>query len=93
MTAPLALLMDTNVVFEMMRWQLEPQIAAFPDSIAYEGLALPSVTAWEILNGIGRLDPGRRAMTSQTGSWIFSTNCSKIGSSIGHWPVHRRAPQ
>jgi len=59
-TAPLAWLIDTNVVSEMMRPRPEPQIAAFLDSIADDGLGLASVTVWEVLDGIGRLDPGRR---------------------------------
>ena len=60
MTAPLAWLIDTNVVSEMMRPRPEPRVAAFLDSIADEGLGLASVTVWEVLDGIGRLDPGRR---------------------------------
>lgn len=60
MTAPLASLVDTNVISEMMRPRPEPHVAAFLDSIAEDGLGLASITVWEILNGIGRLDPGRR---------------------------------
>ena len=60
MTAPLAWLIDTNVVSEMMRPRPEPRVAAFLDSIADEGLGLASVTVWEILGGIDRVDPGRR---------------------------------
>ena len=60
MTAQLAWLIDTNVVSEMMRPRPEPQVSAFLDSIEREGIGLASVTVWEILNGIGRLSPGRR---------------------------------
>ena len=60
MTAPLAWLMDTNVVSEMMRPRPEPRVAAFLDSIADEGLGLAAITVWEILDGIGRLPAGRR---------------------------------
>ena len=60
MTARLAWLIDANVVSEMMRPQPEPRVAAFLDSIADEGIGLASVTVWEVLDGIGRLDPGRR---------------------------------
>ena len=60
MTAPLAWLIDTNVVSEMMRPRPEPRVAAFLDSIAGEGLGLSSVTVWEVLDGIGRLTPGKR---------------------------------
>ena len=60
MTAPLKWLLDTNVVSEMMRPRPEPQVATFLDSIADEGLGLASVTVWEVLDGIGRVDPGRR---------------------------------
>ena len=60
MTVRLAWLVDTNAVSEMMRPRPDPKVAAFLDSIADEGLGIASVTVWEILNGIGRLDPGRR---------------------------------
>ena len=60
MTAPLAWLIDTNVVSEMMRPRPEPRVAAFLDAIEAEGIGLASITVWEILDGIGRLEPGRR---------------------------------
>ena len=60
MTAPVAWLLDTNTVSEMMRPKPEPRVAKFLDRIAGEGIGLASITVWEILNGIGRLDPGRR---------------------------------
>lgn len=60
MTDRVAWLIDTNVISEMMRPRPEPRIAAFLDSIAEDGLGLASVTVWEILDGIGRLDPGAR---------------------------------
>lgn len=60
MSAPVRWLLDTNVVSEMMRPRPEPRVAAFLDRIAGEGIGLSSVTAWEIFNGIGSLDPGRR---------------------------------
>ena len=63
MTAPLAWLLDTNVVSEMMRPRPEPRVAAFLDSVAREGLGLATVTIWEVLDGIGRLPAGRRRNT------------------------------
>ena len=60
MTARLAWLIDSNVVSEMMRPRPEPRVAAYLDAIADEGLGLASITVWEILDGIGRLAPGRR---------------------------------
>ena len=60
MTAPLSWLIDTNVVSEMMRPRPEPRVASFLDSIADQGLGLSSITVWEVLDGIGRLAPGRR---------------------------------
>ena len=60
MSAPLAWLIDTNVVSEMMRPRPEPRVAAFLDSIAGDGLGLASITVWEVLDGIGRLAPGSR---------------------------------
>ncbi len=60
MTAPLAWLIDTNVVSEMMRPRPEPRVSAYLDTIADDGLGLASITVWEVLDGIGRLAPGRR---------------------------------
>ena len=60
MTVPLAWLMDTSVVSEMMRPRPEPRVADFLDAIEAEGIGLAAVTVWEVLDGIGRLDPGRR---------------------------------
>ena len=60
MSAPIAYLLDTNIVSEMMRPNPEPRVAAFLDTIAEEGIGLASITVWEILDGIGRLDAGRR---------------------------------
>ena len=60
MNAPLAWLIDTNVISEMMRSQPESRVAAFLDSIAGEGIGLASISVWEVLDGIGRLEPGRR---------------------------------
>ena len=57
---PLTWLLDTNVVSEMMRPNPAPRVAGFLDSIAAGGIGLAAITVWEILNGIGRLDPGRR---------------------------------
>lgn len=60
MTVPLAWLLDTNVVSEMMRPLPEPRVASFLESIADEGLGLSSVSVWEVLNGIGCLAQGKR---------------------------------
>ena len=60
MTAPLTWLIDTNVVSEMMRPSPEPRVASYLDSIADEGLGIASITVWEVLDGIGRLAPGKR---------------------------------
>ena len=60
MNAPVGWLLDANVVSEMMRPHPEPCVAAFLDEIADQGIGLASITVWEILNGIGLLDSGRR---------------------------------
>ena len=60
MTAPLAWPMDTNIVSEVMRPRCRPQVTTILESIADEGLGLPSVTIWEVQDGIGRPYPGRR---------------------------------
>ncbi len=63
MNAPVAWLLDTNVISEMMRPHPEPRVAAFLDKIADQGIGLASITVWEILNGIGLLNVGRRRDT------------------------------
>ena len=60
MTPRIVWLLDANVVSEMMRPNPEPRVAAFLDSIANEGIGLAAVTVWEILDGIGHVDHGRR---------------------------------
>ena len=60
MNASVAWLLDTNVVSEMMRPRPEPRVARFLDSVAEEVIGLSAITVWEILNGIGLLDPGQR---------------------------------
>ena len=60
MTAAVAWLLDTNVVSEMMRPRPNPRVARFLDSVAEEGIGLAAITVWEVLNGIGLLDLGRR---------------------------------
>ena len=91
MTAPLAWLIDTNVVSEMMRPRPEPRVAAFLDSIAGEGLGLSSITVWEILDGSAVCLPAIAGTASPTDSTIFSTNCSRTGSSTGPLSTPGRA--
>ena len=58
--APVAWILDTNVVSEMMRPYPEPRVAWFLDAIADEGIGISTITIWEILNGIGRLTTEQR---------------------------------
>ena len=60
MNEPTAYLLDTNVVSEMMRPNPDQRVASAVELVALEGIGIASVTVWEILNGIGGLDPGRR---------------------------------
>lgn len=60
MSPPIAWLLDTNVVSEMMRPHPEPRVSEFLDRIAPEGMGLSPITVWDILDGIGRLDSGKR---------------------------------
>ena len=60
MNEPSAYLLDTNVVSEMMRREPDQRVASAVELVALEGIGIASVTVWEILNGIGGLDPGRR---------------------------------
>ena len=60
MMARTAWILDANVVSEMMRPAPEPRVARFLDGIAAEGIGLSAVTVREVLNGIGRVEPGRR---------------------------------
>lgn len=57
---PVAWLLDTNVISEMMRPHPEPRVARFLDRVANERLHLSAITVWEILNGIGRIDQEHR---------------------------------
>ena len=58
--APVAWILDTSVVSEMMRPYPEPRVAFFLDAIAHEGIGISTITSWEILNRIGRLKTGQR---------------------------------
>ena len=60
MNEPTAYLLDTNVVSEMMRPEPDQRVASSVELAALEGFGIASVTVWEVLNGIGGLDPGRR---------------------------------
>ena len=60
MNEPTAYLLDTNVVSEMMRPEPDQRVVSAIELVALEGIGIASVTVWEILNGIGGLDPGRR---------------------------------
>ena len=56
----------------MMRATPEPRVAGFLDRIAAEGIGLAAITVWEILNGIGRLDPGqRRENLAERFQWLL----------------------
>ena len=55
-----AYLLDANVVSEMMRPIPEPRVAAFLDRIDEGGIGLASITIWEILDGVGRFEQGKR---------------------------------
>lgn len=56
----LSWLLDTNVVTEMMRSQPDQRVIRLLGAIPRHGVGLSCVTAWEILNGIGQLEPGRQ---------------------------------
>ena len=60
MNQAVAFLLDTNVVSEMMRPAPVPRVLEWVDKAASAGIGIASVTAWEILNGLGQLPAGRR---------------------------------
>ena len=60
MNDPTAYLMDTNVVSEMMRPEPDQRVASAVQLAALDGIGIATVSVWEILNGIGRLDTGRQ---------------------------------
>ena len=60
MRTPIAWLLDTHVISEMMRPRPERRVERFLDRIAGQGIGLATITVWEILNGIGRIEPGGR---------------------------------
>ena len=53
-------LLDTNVVSEMMRPAPLPRVLEWVDEAAGAGIGIASVTAWEILNGLGQLPVSQR---------------------------------
>ena len=57
---PVTCLLDTNVVSEMTRSKPELRVVEFLDAIDVEEFGISTITVWEILNGIGRLDSSRR---------------------------------
>ena len=83
MNAPLACLVDRNVVTEMMRLRPEPQVMRFLDSVANRGLSTASFTVREVLDGVNRLATGWRRNCLFNRFQNFSMNCSRIGSSTG----------
>ena len=60
MNEPAAYLLDTNVVSEMMRPKPDQRVANAIQLAALDGIGIATVSVWEILNGIGRLDTGHR---------------------------------
>ncbi len=60
MIVRLRYLLDANVISEMMRPAPAMAVADCLDRIADNGLAVASITVWEILSGIGQLPAGRR---------------------------------
>ena len=69
MNEPTAYLLDTNVVSEMMRPQPNWQVANTLELAALSGVGVTAVTVWEILDGIGRLDEGRRRTDLRSRFW------------------------
>ena len=56
----------------MMRASPEPRVAGFLDRIGAEGIGLASITVWEILNGIGQLNPvQRRQNLAERFQWLL----------------------
>lgn len=54
------ILLDTNVVSEAIKPESHPSVRAWLDAQVAETLFLPSITAAELLFGIGALPEGRR---------------------------------
>ena len=65
MNEPTAYLLDTNVVSEMMRPEPDWRVSSAVQLAALDGIGIATVTVWEILNGIGRLDQGRKRRDRQ----------------------------
>ncbi len=53
-------LLDANVVSEMMRFRPDGRVALFLDSLTSQQVGFAAVTVWEVLSGIGRLEPSQR---------------------------------
>ena len=83
---------DSNVDSEMMRPRSAPQVAAFLESIAYEGLGLPSVTIREVFDGNGRLAHGHAGADSPASNGYSTSGKFRISPASAAISMPRSPP-
>ena len=77
-------LLDANVVSEMMRFRPDGRVGAFLDSLAPQQVGFAAVTVWEVLNGIGRLEPGQRRRSLEH---RFRSVVQEFGDRVVDWTL------
>ena len=77
-------LLDANVVSEMMRFRPDGRVALFLDSLAPQQVGFAAVTVWELLNGIGRLEPGQRRRSLEH---RFRSVVQEFGDRVVDWTL------
>ena len=77
-------LLDANVVSEMMRFRPDGRVALFLDSLAPQQVGFAAVTVWEVLNGIGRLEPGQRRRSLEH---RFRSVVQEFGDRVVDWTL------
>ena len=84
------ILLDTHVIFELMRPHPEPRLLARADGLDPKAVAITARTQAEILHGLARLPDGRRKQNLQQ-SWdalmaeVFTGRVWPFTSAAARW--------
>ncbi|HEX5495546.1 MAG TPA: type II toxin-antitoxin system VapC family toxin [Mycobacteriales bacterium] len=74
------IVLDTNVLSELARWEPNPTVIDWLDSLTADEVATTAITAGELLYGVARLPSGRRkaALTETVRSLINDDFAGRI---------------
>ena len=67
-----------------MRFRPDGRVALFLDSLAPQQVGFAAVTVWEVLNGIGRLEPGQRRRSLEH---RFRSVVQEFGDRVLDWTL------